>query len=240
MARLPHVAILIETSRGYGRGLLRGVACYVREHGPWSVYFRPHALGAPPPPWLARWRGNGILARIDTRSLARAVSQTRRRVVDLRNALAGLRFPGVGPDNRAIARLIREHFVQSNFRHLAFCGAPRREVAGVLFGAAMGHTTGSYGGRVRAFLSTVVSDVERMDPRPAMIAGQPVPQHGSHHVSTSPAMVAAIRPPRPPPRRSECPRARRRPPHRRRPPWPRPSWILRPPRPARPPSRRRA
>jgi hypothetical protein len=75
----------------------------------------------------------------------------------------------------------------------------RGEVAGVLFGAAMGHTTGSYGGRVRAFLGTVVSDVERMDPRPAMIAEQPVPQHGPHHVSASPAMVAAIRPPRPPP-----------------------------------------
>src|SRR5262245_58154901 len=46
---LPRVALLIETSRQYGRDLLRGVIRYQREHGPWSMYFEPHGLGEPPP-----------------------------------------------------------------------------------------------------------------------------------------------------------------------------------------------
>ena len=44
MVRLPHVALLIETSRSYGRGVLVGVRRYLREHGPWSVYLEPRAL----------------------------------------------------------------------------------------------------------------------------------------------------------------------------------------------------
>jgi LacI family transcriptional regulator len=65
-----HVAILVETSRAYGRGLLRGIARYHREHAQWSTYFQPQGLGDPPPPWLASWRGDGILARIDNQALA--------------------------------------------------------------------------------------------------------------------------------------------------------------------------
>jgi len=38
------IAVLIESSRAYGRGLLRGVARYNREHGHWSVYLQPHGL----------------------------------------------------------------------------------------------------------------------------------------------------------------------------------------------------
>jgi LacI family transcriptional regulator len=75
-----HVAILIETSRAYGRGLARGIA---RDHpgrGTWSTYFRPQGLGlglrlrlgAPAPPWLATWKSDGILARINDRMLASA------------------------------------------------------------------------------------------------------------------------------------------------------------------------
>ena len=58
-----HVALLIETSREYGRGLLRGIIKYQNEHGFWSVYFKPHGLGDPPPSWLRTWRGDGILAQ---------------------------------------------------------------------------------------------------------------------------------------------------------------------------------
>lgn len=122
MSKPPHVAILIETSLAYGRGLLRGVARYVQEHGPWSVYFRPQGLDAPPPKWLSHWRGDGILARIDTRRMAQAVLRTRLPTVDLRNTVAGLKFPGVGPNNRAVAMIAFRQFLESGLRHFAFCG----------------------------------------------------------------------------------------------------------------------
>ena len=41
MPRTPKVALLIETSRGYGRALLRGIVRYARLHGPWGFYVTP-------------------------------------------------------------------------------------------------------------------------------------------------------------------------------------------------------
>ncbi len=96
----PKIALLVETSREYARGLLRGVIRYQHEHGPWSIYFKPQGLGAPPPPWLSAWRGDGILARINDRRMADAVSRTSVPVVDLRNALPNLKLPTVAISNR--------------------------------------------------------------------------------------------------------------------------------------------
>ena len=120
-----HVAILIETSRAYGRGLLRGIARYQRERAGWSTYFQPQGLGDPPPPWLANWRGDGILARIDNQALAQAVSRSRLPVVNLRGTVGGLPFPFIGSDNEAIARLGAEHLLERGFRHFGFCGFAR-------------------------------------------------------------------------------------------------------------------
>ncbi len=47
MPRTPKVALLIETARGYGRDLLRGIVRYARLHGPWGCYVTLHA---PTPP----------------------------------------------------------------------------------------------------------------------------------------------------------------------------------------------
>jgi len=63
MARLLRVALLIETSRSYGRDVLRGVRRWMEEHGPWSVYLETRALESQAPPWLRGWKGDGILAR---------------------------------------------------------------------------------------------------------------------------------------------------------------------------------
>ena len=127
MAKPPHVALLIETSLAYGRGLLRGVARYIHERGPWSVFFCPQGLDATPPAWLGKWRGQGILARIDNRRMARAVLRTGLPVVDVRNAIPNLDLPGIGPDNRTVARLVFEQLHDTGLRQFAFCAAPRGE-----------------------------------------------------------------------------------------------------------------
>jgi len=129
MRQLPHVALLIETSRGYGRSLLQGVIRYQREHRPWSIYFKPHALGAPPPAWLKNWQGDGILARIDERTMARAILRTGLPAVDLRFSVSGLGLPGVGIDNRAVVRLAFEHLTTCGFKLFGFCGLPPRRNA---------------------------------------------------------------------------------------------------------------
>lgn len=49
----------------------------------------------------------------------------------------------------------------------------RGELAGVLFGASFGRTSGSFSGRVRQFLMPLISDFQRLEPSEAMIAGGP-------------------------------------------------------------------
>ncbi len=117
-----HVAILIETSRAYGRGLLRGISRFNRERGQWSTYFQPQGLGDPPPPWLANWHGDGIIARIDNVQLAQAVTCSRLPVVNLRGTLDGLECPFIGSNNKAIGRLGAQHLLERGFRHFGFCG----------------------------------------------------------------------------------------------------------------------
>lgn len=121
---MPRVALLIETSREYGRGLLRGIAWYLRRHTGWSVHFHPMGLDDPPPPWLKSWQGDGILARINNDRMAQAVLASGLPAIDLRGALRGLGLPHIGPDNRIVIRLALDHFVDRGFRHFAFYGAP--------------------------------------------------------------------------------------------------------------------
>lgn len=122
MKTVPRIALLVETSREYGRGILRGVIRYQHEHQPWSIYFKPQGLGEPPPSWLKSWRGDGILARINDTRMARALSNTSVPVVDLRNALPGNAFPTVAIANRKVVRLAVDHFIDQGFRRFAFCG----------------------------------------------------------------------------------------------------------------------
>ena len=125
MPNLPHVALLIETSREYGRGLLRGVTRYVHEHGPWSIYFKPQGLDAAPPAWLKNWQGDGILARIGSRKMANAILKTGLPTIDLRGSIADLNFPPFGPDNQAVARMAHAHLTDQGFRTFGIYGEPR-------------------------------------------------------------------------------------------------------------------
>jgi LacI family transcriptional regulator len=123
MARsVPRVALLIETSRAYGRSLLRGVKRYLQDNGPWSIDFRPRGLNELPPPWLASWHGDGILVRACTRRLVRAVRACGVPTVELRLAFDDLGWPSVGIDNEAIVTLAFRNLRDCGLRHFAFCG----------------------------------------------------------------------------------------------------------------------
>lgn len=122
MPRTRHVAVLIETSRAYGRGLLEGVTRYHHEHGHWSIYFEPHGIDDPPPTWLRRWSGDGILVRVNNAQMARAVEATRLPVVELRIRLPKRRWAAVGIHNHSVARLAAEHLLERGLPNFAFCG----------------------------------------------------------------------------------------------------------------------
>lgn len=124
MARRRRVALLIETSNAYARGLLDGVISYLRQRANWSVYLPEQQRGGAPPTWLADWKGDGILARIETEAIADAVRKTGLPVVDLSAARWLPGIPWVETDDSRIAELAVSHFVDRGFRNLAFCGDP--------------------------------------------------------------------------------------------------------------------
>jgi len=132
MASCPKVALLIETSRGYGRGLLRGIVRYARLHGPWSFYITPgdfeQAL-----PQMKLWGGAGIIARVETAQTAEAIL-----AANVPTVLVGIdprlvaEFPqlgqlsGVSSDSEGAARLAADHLLERGFEHIAYVGMPGR------------------------------------------------------------------------------------------------------------------
>jgi|ERR1035438_953502 LacI family transcriptional regulator len=121
----PKVALLIESSNAYARGLLHGVVSYVREHEPWSFYLMEQGRGDDPPPWLAHWNGDGIIARIESEKIAKAVVNSRLPAVDVSAGRHIPSIPWVETDDREIAQLAANHFLEQGFRHFAYCGDDR-------------------------------------------------------------------------------------------------------------------
>jgi LacI family transcriptional regulator len=118
----PHVALLIETSLASGRDILNGIARYVREHRPWALYHEPHGLTESMPSWIRRWRGDGIIARVQTPWMAKELRASGVPVIDVLGVVPGLPFPLVHVDNTAIGRLAAEHLLERGLTHFAFFG----------------------------------------------------------------------------------------------------------------------
>lgn len=116
------MALLIESSRSYGRELLTGIAKYVRIHGPWSIEFEEGDPAEHFPKWFDRWKWDGIIARISTHAIAEEIRKTHVPVVDLSGNLPEFHFPQIRSDEQAVGRLAAEHLLERGFKNFAFCG----------------------------------------------------------------------------------------------------------------------
>ena len=125
MKKQHRVALLIESSNAYGRGLLHGVVAYVREHRPWSFHFVEQGRGDAPPEWLADWDGDGIIARIENKRIAKAIAASGLPTVDISAARLIPTLPWVETNDEAIAKMVAEHLLERGFRHFGFCGDAR-------------------------------------------------------------------------------------------------------------------
>ena len=121
-ARVKKVALLIESSNGYSRGLIRGAFSFGHQQGNWSVFLPEQERGGTPPQWFSKWKGDGVLARIETPEIARFVDDLNLPVVDLSAARLRTNSPWVETDDRQISQLAAEHLLSRGFRNLGFCG----------------------------------------------------------------------------------------------------------------------
>ncbi|MDO5553841.1 MAG: DNA-binding transcriptional regulator [Planctomycetia bacterium] len=111
------VALLVESTRTYARGVILGISRFNRELGLWHLEYQPHETSRD----LLR-QLDGIIARVDNRELFDRLVALDIPVVDLRRRFSHDRIPQVGPDNRAIVQLIFQHFRQRGFYTFAFLG----------------------------------------------------------------------------------------------------------------------
>jgi LacI family transcriptional regulator len=125
----PRVAVVIEASNAYARGLLAGIHRHVREHEPWTVFLPEHGRGAPPLEQLAGWHGDGVIARVETPAIAAVLSRVSKKqtipIIDVSAARLLPTVPYVETDDEAIGRLAADHFAERDFRHYGFVGDPR-------------------------------------------------------------------------------------------------------------------
>lgn len=125
LAQHPLVAVLVPASTGWGRSIISGVAAYANRHGPWHLHVEPEGerRGLP-----HGWKGDGIIARLSTPAVAKAVLGRGCPVVNVSGIrLEGLRQqpPRVSYDLRATGELAAEHFLDRGFRNFAYVGPPK-------------------------------------------------------------------------------------------------------------------
>ncbi|MFG0265593.1 MAG: substrate-binding domain-containing protein [Rhodopirellula sp. JB055] len=144
------VALLIESSRAYGRGLLRGIAAYAQEHSHWSLRHQEMAINADPPSWLSKWRGDGVLVRAETQKMVRAIQDLGLPVIDLRCWRSAGLFPGFDTEAASVVKLAVDHLRDRGFTQFGFCGfgganySDRRLVEMRRYVRSMGHEVASY------------------------------------------------------------------------------------------------
>jgi LacI family transcriptional regulator len=123
------VAILVDTATWWGRQLIRGVINYTQKHEPWRLWIEPRsqyeALRLP-----QGWLGEGVIARVSSPQLAKALRATGLPVVNISGiVLSHADFPRVTVDYAAAGQLALEHFLNRGFRHFAYCGFSRLSYA---------------------------------------------------------------------------------------------------------------
>jgi LacI family transcriptional regulator len=125
MSKIPRIVLLIEKSRTFGRGLLRGVTRYSGIHGPWMFYERPEFYRGTTKPlagWIKTLGVDGIIGHTADQKLANLSTD-----LNIPAVICGIRTPAsstcrIDTDSVAIGDMAASYFLGRGFRQFAFCG----------------------------------------------------------------------------------------------------------------------
>lgn len=132
-----HVTLIYDATLPYDLKVIEGVAAYVQEVGNWSVYIEEYALGKQFLPNLNTWHVDGILADFDDPKVGQDVQELKMPIVGFGGGYGwydpASKIPYFSVDNRRIAQMGAEHFLDRGFRNFAFCGYPPTKINGWSF-----------------------------------------------------------------------------------------------------------
>lgn len=124
--RMFSVAILVETSTSWGSRIIEGINNYVREHTTWT-YAIDHrgvyeAAGLP-----CGWRGDGIIARVITPSIAEEIKHAGVPAVNVSwITVPNSGIPQVTVNESTVGKLACEYLLERGFTNFGYYGPPHR------------------------------------------------------------------------------------------------------------------
>ena len=125
MATIPRVKLLIETSRAYGQGLLRGIAKYSRLHGSWTFVRETEFYRKDRSSKKTKFNSlpvDGIIAHVGTKKEVDELISTGIASIVQCVQYKVTSHPTISTDDAAIGEMSAGHLLDCGFRHFAFCG----------------------------------------------------------------------------------------------------------------------
>jgi LacI family transcriptional regulator len=115
------IALLLDRSLSFVRGVLQGIRAYAVRRPQWVVRDGPprlHMVNR-----VREWKPHGIIAGLVLPQVARTLMRMRKPLVDTAFALPGLNVPTVDVDHAAVGRMAAEYYLERQFARFGFYGS---------------------------------------------------------------------------------------------------------------------
>ncbi|MEI6070456.1 MAG: XylR family transcriptional regulator [Verrucomicrobiae bacterium] len=113
------ILLLVESSSICGRQTLEGIGRFNHDHRQWSFVFREQGLGELSLRELNQMRVDGVISRLNTLRSVRLLRDSGLPMVDLYGHIKTGKSQ-VTLDEKALARMAAEHFLERNINNLGF------------------------------------------------------------------------------------------------------------------------
>lgn len=119
------ILVLVDTSTSWNAEVIRGIDEYAQAQPRWLLGVEARGLQELSVP--RHWNGDGIIARVTSKPLARQLKRAGVPVVNVSwSKVPGYPFPQVTSDEMGIGKLAAQHLLTCGFRHFAYCGLPNQ------------------------------------------------------------------------------------------------------------------
>jgi LacI family transcriptional regulator len=126
-----HVAVLVPSYQYYDRGLLQGIASFVKQSQlEWSVYLEDDPRVRLPN--FDKWHGDGIITNSNNQKILHSIGRMDLPMVGLGGGYVpvedNIHYAYVGTNHQHTARLAFEHLYDIGLRNFAYYGEPNNHI----------------------------------------------------------------------------------------------------------------